>query len=132
MSSQLSTANCQLPTALRSSSSIGFLRRGYSASGGAEAYLKRLAEGLRTRGYRVVLLGNGEWPAEAWPGGEVVVVSRSSLKNFAKQGPKYKKKRSVDLLFSLERVPGCDIFRAGDGLHVAWLRHRKKREPHWK
>jgi len=107
---------------------VGFVRRGYSAAGGAEAYLKRLAAGLLARGYRVVLLGTGAWPVEAWPGGEVVTFANRSLHEFSKQVLESKKKYNLDLLFSLERVPGCDIFRAGDGVHAAWLEHRKKRE----
>ncbi|KAB2642757.1 MAG: glycosyltransferase family 4 protein [Verrucomicrobia bacterium] len=112
--------------------SIGFVRRGYSATGGAEAYLKRLAEGLLERGYRVLLLGTGEWPSELWPGGEVIVLPNSSLHFFSKAVLECKKKEKIDLLFSLERVPGVDIFRAGDGLHTAWLESRKKREHAWK
>jgi UDP-glucose:(heptosyl)LPS alpha-1,3-glucosyltransferase len=30
-----------------------------------------------------------------------------------------------DIVFSLERVPGCDVYRAGDGLHIDWLAYRK-------
>lgn len=115
---------------------IGFLRRGYSATGGAEAYLTRLAEGLRAEGYRVVLLGTGDWPKELWPGGEVLILPHRSLREFAAAALKYKKttnyEPTVDLLFSMERVPGCDIFRAGDGVHAAWLEHRRKDMSFWK
>jgi UDP-glucose:(heptosyl)LPS alpha-1,3-glucosyltransferase len=37
-----------------------------------------------------------------------------------------------DYLFSLERVWRCDCFRAGDGVHRAWLERRKNFEPFWK
>lgn len=30
-----------------------------------------------------------------------------------------------DLVQAHERIPGCHIFRAGDGIHAAWLRHRQ-------
>ncbi len=103
---------------------IGFLRRGYSSTGGAEAYLTRLAEGLLSQGYRVVLLGTGDWPQEAWPGEDVVILPHRSLREFAAAALAYKKEKKIDLLFSLERVPGCDIFRAGDGVHAAWLERR--------
>jgi UDP-glucose:(heptosyl)LPS alpha-1,3-glucosyltransferase len=26
-----------------------------------------------------------------------------------------------DLVQSHERIPGCDIYRAGDGVHATWL-----------
>ena len=32
----------------------------------------------------------------------------------------------------MERVPGCDIYRAGDGVHAAWLARRDAFEPFWK
>ena len=35
---------------------------------------------------------------------------------------------SCDVLFSLERVWSCDVYRAGDGVHRAWLARRRKFE----
>lgn len=111
---------------------IGFLRRGYSPTGGAEAYLKRLAEGLRQRGYRVVLLGTGGWPREEWPGGEVVTLTQKKLRDFGAAALRVKKEKQIDLLFSFERVPGCDIFRAGDGVHAVWLDREAVMKPWWR
>lgn len=34
-----------------------------------------------------------------------------------------------DLVQAHERIPGCHIFRAGDGVHAAWLRHRQAGAP---
>ena len=34
--------------------------------------------------------------------------------------------RRFDLLQSHERIPGCDIYRAGDGVHATWLDLRGK------
>ena len=122
------------PNNTQYSATIGFLRRGYSTTGGAEAYLSRLAEGLLSQGYRVILFGTGDWPKEAWPGGEVVVLPRTSLRTFGKAVLDYQQKSETpcDLLFSMERVPGCDIFRAGDGVHAAWLERRGKNQSFWK
>ncbi|MBX9577337.1 MAG: glycosyltransferase family 4 protein [Chthoniobacterales bacterium] len=110
---------------------IGFLRRGYSSAGGAEAYLKRLAEGLRREGYRVILLGTGEWPREEWPGGETIVLPQKNLRDLGVAALRVKKEQQLDLLFSFERVPGCDIFRAGDGVHAAWLDRQALVQPWW-
>lgn len=111
---------------------IGFLRRGYSSTGGAEAYLKRLAEGLMERGYRVVLLGTGEWPREEWPGGEMVLLPQKKLRDFGAAALRVKQQQQIDFLFSFERVPGCDIFRAGDGVHAAWLDRQARIQPWWR
>ena len=110
---------------------IGFLRRGYSSTGGAEAYLKRLAEGLRRGGYRVILLGTGEWPREEWPGGETIILPQKNLRDLGAAALRVKKEQQIDLLFSFERVPGCDIFRAGDGVHAAWLDRQARVQPWW-
>ena len=112
--------------------SIGFLRRGYSATGGAEAYLLRLAEALQAQGHRVVLLGTGDWPQGKWPGEEVVALPKKSLRKFAAAALHCKKEKKIDLLFSMERVPEVDIFRAGDGVHAAWLEYQKKSLPRWR
>ncbi|MBI4755339.1 MAG: glycosyltransferase family 4 protein [Betaproteobacteria bacterium] len=37
-----------------------------------------------------------------------------------------------DLVQSHERIPGCDIFRAGDGAHAAWLEARARVLPGWR
>jgi len=34
-----------------------------------------------------------------------------------------------DIVFSLERVPHCDLYRAGDGVHADWLAHRHMFSP---
>src|ERR1051326_1713672 len=50
---------------------IGLVRRGFS-SGGAEAYLKRLAAGMAAAGHRVLLFSAGEWPVEEGNFGSIV------------------------------------------------------------
>jgi len=109
---------------------IGLVRRGFSGTGGAEAYLLRLAHGLVKAGQEPVLITSAEWPADRWPGGRIVRLPGQTPSQFAKafaQGS-----FGVDLTFSLERVPGCDVYRAGDGVHAAWLQRRSEFEPAWK
>ena len=50
---------------------IAFVRRGYSRSGGAEAYLKRLADGIVKAGHEVQLVATNEWPEDQWPFGSI-------------------------------------------------------------
>ena len=47
--------------------SIAFVRRGYSPTGGAEAYLKRLAGGVIEAGHDVQLVTTNDWPDAEWP-----------------------------------------------------------------
>ena len=130
MNYELRTTNYEFRS--QSSLKIGFLRRGYSSTGGAEAYLKRLAEGLRQKGYRVILLGTGEWPRREWPGGETIVLPQKNLCDLGAAVLRMKQQQQIDLLFSFERVPGCDIFRAGDGVHAAWLDRQACVQPWWR
>jgi UDP-glucose:(heptosyl)LPS alpha-1,3-glucosyltransferase len=104
--------------------SIGFVRRGYSSSGGAEAYLKRLAAGVTAAGHEAQLFTTAEWPQEEWPFGPITRVRGESPLRFADELEELRKTVRCDLLMSLERVWACDVYRAGDGVHRAWLKRR--------
>ena len=105
---------------------IGFVRRGYSATGGAEAYLQRLARGIVDLGHEVRLITTQEWPASAWPFGEITRLHARSTTAFADELEELRPQIRCDLLMSLERVWRCDVYRAGDGVHRAWLERRKQ------
>jgi UDP-glucose:(heptosyl)LPS alpha-1,3-glucosyltransferase len=103
---------------------IGFVRRGFSSSGGAEAYLKRLATGVVERGHQVRLYASTDWPPEEWSFGPITRVAGRSATAFADEVEKLAKRRDCDVLMSLERIWRCDLYRAGDGVHRAWLQRR--------
>ncbi|HEY6110895.1 MAG TPA: glycosyltransferase family 4 protein [Chthoniobacterales bacterium] len=105
---------------------IVFVRRGYSASGGAEAYLKRLARGLVDLGHMAELLTTEDWPETEWPSGPLTRIAARSTIGFADEVEKIRPQMECDVLMSLERIWRCDVFRAGDGVHRAWLNRRKK------
>jgi UDP-glucose:(heptosyl)LPS alpha-1,3-glucosyltransferase len=107
---------------------IAFVRRGYSPSGGAEAYLKRLARGIVDLGHDAQLIGSEEWPANEWPFGAITRLRSDSPIGFADELEKSRPEISADVLVSLERVWNCDVYRAGDGVHRAWLNRRRKFE----
>lgn len=110
-----------------------FVRRGFSSTGGAEAYLQRLAGCLASEGWDSALLTTADWPSEAWPYGPRVVLPGKTPLAFAQAVRDWQRKeKSRPLLFSLERVPGCAIFRAGDGVHAAWLQRRRCFEAPWR
>jgi len=104
---------------------IGIVRRGYSSGGGAEAYLKRLAAGLVEAGRKVALFTAADWPREEWDFGPLIRVAGSSAVAFADALEKTPR-HNYDLLLSLERVWKCDVYRAGDGVHRAWLERRNE------
>lgn len=105
---------------------IGFVRRGFSSGGGAESYLQRLAAGLAQAGHQVRLYTSGEWPADMWNFGPVVRLDATSAIAFADELEKVQPRRECDVLMSLERIWRCDVYRAGDGVHRAWLERRNE------
>jgi UDP-glucose:(heptosyl)LPS alpha-1,3-glucosyltransferase len=111
---------------------IGFVRRGYSASGGAEAYLKRLARGLVELGHTALLLTTTDWPSSEWPFGEIRHLRARSPGGFADELEALRPRIQTNVLMSLERVCSCDVYRAGDGVHQAWLNRRDSYDQPWK
>lgn len=110
---------------------ICFVRRGYSPSGGAEAYLKRLARGVVDAGHEARLVTTNDWPESEWPFGELTRIRARSTIAFASEIERMREDFKCDILVSLERICRCDIYRAGDGVHLAWLNRRKKFESPW-
>ena len=102
---------------------IGFVRRGFSPSGGAEAYLRRLAHGVLAAGHEVMLFTTRAWPESEWPG-KIHRITASGPIEFADKLERVNPWSHCHVLVSLERVWRCDFFRAGDGVHRAWLERR--------
>jgi UDP-glucose:(heptosyl)LPS alpha-1,3-glucosyltransferase len=107
---------------------IALVRRGYSSTGGAEAYLKRFARGAIEAGHQVQLVASNDWPEDQWPFGSVTRLRAESVVGFADELEQIRPQLHCDALFSLERVWSCDVYRAGDGVHRAWLERRRKFE----
>ena len=103
---------------------IGLVRRGHSETGGAEAYLKRLARGLSESGHAPRLFTDASWPAREWSWGPITRLRGETAHRFADELEKAEPKKHCDLILSLERVWQCDVYRAGDGIHQAWMRRR--------
>ncbi|HEY0790083.1 MAG TPA: glycosyltransferase family 4 protein [Chthoniobacterales bacterium] len=109
---------------------IGLVRRGFSPTGGAEAYLKRLGRALVDAGHRPRLYCTREWPAAEWPHGPVTTLAHGGPLAFAHE--LQERACPEEVLFSLERVLACDCYRAGDGIHAGWLELRRPHEPSWR
>jgi len=114
---------------------LALIRRQFSATGGAELYLQRLLGALVQRGHEPHLY------AEAWneqPDGAVfhripVTGSRAQRPvRFAAAVQTILAKEKFDCVFSLERTLKQDVYRAGDGVHRAWLERRRQFTPWWK
>src|SRR5205823_7100068 len=67
-----------------------------------------------------------DWPTNEWLFGSIARVKANSAIGFANELEKLE--IQCDVLMSLERVWRCDVYRAGDGVHQAWLNRRRKFE----
>jgi UDP-glucose:(heptosyl)LPS alpha-1,3-glucosyltransferase len=112
---------------------IAFIRRKYTAFGGAERFLERLLPHLAgQQGLDATLL------AESWSGAslpswmhwqQVPTLPLGSLArglSFERNVCRAVAEGTFDLVQSHERVPCADLYRAGDGVHREWLRQRRR------
>ena len=107
---------------------LAFVRCGYSPTGGAEAYLKRLAHGVIEAGHEAQLIATNEWPEDQWPFSAITRLRAESAVGFADELEQIRPQLECDALLSFERVWSCDVYRAGDGVHRAWLARRRRFE----
>jgi UDP-glucose:(heptosyl)LPS alpha-1,3-glucosyltransferase len=107
---------------------IAFLRRRFSPTGGAEHYLLRLATGLAARGHQLTLYCE-DWSPRENPFQEIRKIDSADPVSFARKVGVHSMRDRHDIVFSLERVPNCDLYRAGDGLHADWLAYRRAFHP---
>ncbi|MGH8045799.1 MAG: glycosyltransferase family 4 protein, partial [Chthoniobacterales bacterium] len=99
-------------------------------TGGAEAYLLRLSKAIAEEGHLPMLVTSREWPEKEWPNDFVVRLNATSPLRFAEEVQRAAV--GCDVVFSLERIFSCDVYRAGDGVHRAWLERRAAFEPAWR
>lgn len=120
---------------------IAIVRQRYNPYGGAERFVERALEALAAEGADVSLITR-DWqgaprenfhqitcdPAYSRLGSARVARDRS----FSVAVQEALAASHFDIVQSHERIPGCSIFRAGDGVHAAWLDHRARALSAWR
>jgi UDP-glucose:(heptosyl)LPS alpha-1,3-glucosyltransferase len=115
---------------------IAIVRQRYNPYGGAERFVERALGGLVAEGAEVTLI------TRSWEGAELRDGYRQLLCNppasgllrsrverdrsFARCAQQAMINGGYDITQAHERIPGCMIFRAGDGVHAAWLAHLRR------
>lgn len=111
--------------------SVALVRARYNPYGGAERFVQTALAALREKAVQLTVLTR-EWPQGATPDINHVILNPRYLtstgrdRGFAAAVTQHLATHRYDLVQSHERIVGCDLFRAGDGVHAAWLAQRSR------
>jgi UDP-glucose:(heptosyl)LPS alpha-1,3-glucosyltransferase len=106
---------------------LAVVRQRYTPHGGAERFVERALASLAARGTEVGIIAR-RW--ETGGAARVTVVDPFHIgrlwrdAGFARAARRAWQSGGYDLVQSHERIPGCEIYRAGDGVHRQWIANR--------
>ena len=105
------------------------MRQRYNPYGGAERFVARALPALERAGMEVALIGRRE---QGWGARRFLRADPFYLGNlwrdwsFARAARGRWQREHFDVVQSHERIAGCDVYRAGDGVHRRWLELRRE------
>jgi len=112
---------------------IAIIRQRYNPYGGAERFVERALAALVAEGVAVDLITRN-WDGAPAAGFHQITCDppysrlwggrAARDRSFAAGVQRLLARGGYDITQSHERIPGCMVFRAGDGVHAAWLEHR--------
>lgn len=111
---------------------LALVRQRYNPFGGAERFVERALKALAEQRLHVTLITR-TWPAGAEQR-DVRLCNPFFLgrlwrdAGFARAVRKLIAGGEFDLVQSHERIPGCSVYRAGDGVHATWLELRAQQQ----
>ncbi|GAA5162550.1 glycosyltransferase family 4 protein [Viridibacterium curvum] len=114
---------------------LAIVRSRYNPFGGAERFVERTLSALESHAINVTLIArrwDGDTSAKNAAGWRLLKCDPFHIgrvwrdRSFARGVQKLMASERFDLVQSHERIPGCDIFRAGDGVHATWLSLRAR------
>lgn len=107
---------------------VAIVRQRYNPYGGAERFVARALPALERSGMDVTLISRKQ---QGWGARRFLRADPFHLGNlwrdwsFARAARKAWRREHFDIVQSHERIPGCDVYRAGDGVHRRWLELRR-------
>ena len=110
---------------------LAIVRQKYTPFGGAERFVERALSALADKGLDVTIVTR-QWKGDRQDGRKLRLCNPFYLGrlwrdvSFAREVQKIVAEGEFDLVQSHERIPGCHIYRAGDGVHATWLELRAK------
>ncbi|QIZ45547.1 glycosyltransferase family 4 protein [Dickeya zeae] len=116
---------------------IAIVRQKYRPDGGAERFIGRALEALATDNLELNVITR-EWQGDRKANWQLHLCNPRYLgrvnreRSFARAARSLWHQQHFDLVQSHERIAGCDIYRAGDGVHRRWLQQRARLLPTWR
>ncbi len=113
---------------------LALIRQRYNPFGGAERFVATTLAALAESGFDLELtLLTRQWLGGALQHAVIECNPRYVGRlwrdyTFASRVQHVLARERFDLVQSHERIAGCDIFRAGDGVHAAWLAQRARQQ----
>ncbi|HXC37437.1 MAG TPA: glycosyltransferase family 4 protein [Burkholderiales bacterium] len=106
---------------------IALIRQRYNPFGGAERFIDLALRALAAEGSTSVTLVTRVWETrESYIKCDPFYIGRTWRDWGFANAARAATRRGFDLVQSHERIAGCDVFRAGDGLHAQWLINRAR------
>jgi len=110
---------------------LAIVRQKYRPDGGAERFISRALEALESDRLDLNIITrswqgtpNPDWHLHICDPKKWGRISRE--RGFAEAARACWQREKFDIVQSHERIEGCDIFRAGDGVHRVWLEQRAR------
>ncbi|WP_058913705.1 glycosyltransferase family 4 protein [Entomohabitans teleogrylli] len=116
---------------------LALVRQKYRPDGGAERFVSRALEALDQHDLALNVITR-EWQGPVKPAWQIHICNPpkwgriSRERGFANAARALWQAQQFDLVQSHERIAGCDLYRAGDGVHRRWLEERSRILPGWK
>src|SRR5471032_1845920 len=110
---------------------LALVRQKYRPDGGAERFVSRALEALEGEDLDLNVITR-EWLGETNPNWHIHLCNPmkwgrvSRERGFADAARQIWQQEKFDLVQSHERIAGCDVYRAGDGVHAEWLQQRAR------
>lgn len=109
---------------------LAIVRQKYRPDGGAERFVSRALSALRNKSDLDISIITRQWEEGAASDYHVITCNppaKNRLQrevDFAREAQRHF--AEFDIVQSHERIPGCTIYRAGDGVHQEWLNIRAR------
>ncbi|OON38426.1 glycosyl transferase family 1 [Izhakiella australiensis] len=110
---------------------LAIVRQKYRPDGGAERFIARALEALDDDTLELNIITRS-WQGDPNPDWHLHICNPqkwgriSRERGFAEAARACWQREKFDIVQSHERIAGCDIFRAGDGVHRVWLEQRAR------